>query len=115
MNYLTKKQIEVFDKQKDNLRRAYYSDWKTHTMMWDNIELANIYTEVTGETLNNWNCSSCALKNYKRMGKLYFDSIEHYKNIRKADGKSSGGNQTNSCSTKKRGGKGQNKKVDSIG
>lgn len=75
--YLNKKELEIFAKHEDNLRRAYKQSWKTYTPRFTDIELGNIYTAVTGKTMNNWSCASCSLKNWAKLGELYFKSIEY--------------------------------------
>lgn len=83
MSYFNKKQLKTLQKQELNLKRAYKSNFKTHTMQWENDEVAKVYEEATGIKLKDWSCPSCCLNNYKKVGKLYFESVEYYANLPK--------------------------------
>lgn len=38
--------------------------------------LSSVYKEATGETLRNWNCSTCVFNNVINIAKIYFASLE---------------------------------------
>lgn len=103
--YLNKNELEIFAKHEDNLRRAYKQSWKTYTTRFTDIELGNIYTAVTGKTMNNWSCASCSLKNWVKLGELYYKSIEYAKQNNR-EGKAAISSTSKKCS-----GKRQNKTV----
>lgn len=44
--------------------------------------LTEVYKEATGETLRNWNCSTCVFNNVIKIAKIYFASLEEIENER---------------------------------
>lgn len=79
-NYLTKNEMKVFEKNEDGLIRVLSGILRPFPSKYAS-EMEGIYELKTGNILRNWGCGSCALKNWKKIAKLYFASKEHYKNL----------------------------------
>lgn len=79
IGYLNRKQIAIFNKSSSALNNAYYYDVLGYTNKQTELELSQIYFEVTGFQLLNWNCNSCRLNNWKKLGKLYYNSLDKLK------------------------------------
>lgn len=78
MIYLNKTDYEIYSEYEQPLKTSYLYDYKRATSSKIDALLSEIYKKYTNEILGNWNCSRCSLNNYKKMGKLYFDSKEYY-------------------------------------
>lgn len=76
---LSEQQLEVFDKHHSALNNAYHYDVIGRTDRVTEMDLGLIYFDVTGFQLMNWNCNSCRLNNWKKLGALYYKSLEYYK------------------------------------
>lgn len=80
MNLLTKEQIEIFSKHEREFYTVMNFDYKRNTPSRDCNQLAEIYESVTKETVTrNWNCSHCQMNAFKLFGKLYYASLDFYK------------------------------------
>lgn len=75
---LTQSQLKTFEIYHSALNNAYNFDVIGRTEKISELELSSIYFEVTGFQLLNWNCNNCRLSNWKKLGKLYFDSLKYY-------------------------------------
>lgn len=75
---LSNAQLKTFEVYHSALNNAYNFDVIGRTEKITELELSSIYFEVTGFQLLNWNCNSCRLNNWKKLGKLYFDSLKYY-------------------------------------
>lgn len=75
---LSKSQIKKLDKYSSAINNAVNFDVIGYTDKHSELELSQIYFETTGFQLTNWNCNQCRLTNWKRIGKLYYDSIKYY-------------------------------------
>lgn len=79
IGYLNKDQLAIFEKYSSALNNAYHYDVLGRTNVVDELELSKIYFEVTGFQLLNWNCNECRLNNWKKLGKLYYSSLQKFK------------------------------------
>lgn len=75
---LSKEQLDTFKEYHSALNNATNFDVIGRTDKKTELELSQIYFEVTGFQLLNWNCNSCRLTNWKKLGQLYFKSKEYY-------------------------------------
>lgn len=80
MEYLlTKEQLEIYKKAHNHFDTVINKQYKLATPQTLDNELADIYEEVTNEKLKrNWSCNRCCYNAYKKMGKLYYDSLDYY-------------------------------------
>ena len=80
--YFSKEQIETLKPAEIHFYSCVYEQWKRGTVSTMNDLVADTYEQTTGEQLpRNWNCASCSFNNYLKVGKLYYESIEYWKNI----------------------------------
>lgn len=80
MNILSKEDLEIFSKHEREMTTSLYYDYKRNTSSKDCLQLAEIYEKTTGLTvIRNFSCASCQLTLFKQLGRLYFDSVEYYK------------------------------------
>lgn len=80
MDLLTKEQIEIFSKHEREFYTVMNFDYKRNTPSRDCNQLAEIYESVTKETVTrNWNCAHCQMNAFKLFGKLYYASLDFYK------------------------------------
>jgi hypothetical protein len=86
--YFSREQIETLKPADIHFFSCVYEKWKRGTMMSLNDLVADTYEQTTGEKLpRNWNCASCSFNNYLTIGKLYYESIEHWKEMDEKNGK----------------------------
>ena len=79
--YFTEEQIARLKEAEYYFATSVRENFKRGTMI--NNLVATVYEEATGERLNpNWTCANCCLNNYKTAGRLYFESIEHWKEVK---------------------------------
>lgn len=80
--YFSREQIETLKPAEIHFYSCVYEQWKRGTVSTMNDLVADTYEQTTGEQLpRNWNCASCSFNNYLKVGKLYYESIEYWKNI----------------------------------
>lgn len=80
MDLLTKEQIEIFSKHEREFYTVMNFDYKRNTASRECNQLAEIYESVTKEKVTrNWNCSHCQMNAFKLFGKLYYASLDFYK------------------------------------
>ena len=80
--YFSREQIEILKPAEIHFYSCVYEQWKRGTVSTMNDLVADTYEQTTGEQLpRNWNCASCSFNNYLKVGKLYYESIEYWKNI----------------------------------
>lgn len=78
--YFTKEQLDKLKPLEKYLTSSFKYGYKRGTSTDENKILKDVWFELTQETLKNFNCGQCELTNYKTVGKVYFESIEYYKN-----------------------------------
>lgn len=71
---LTKSQLKTLEKYSSALNNAFNFDVIGYTDKHSELLLSQIYYEATGFQLTNWNCNQCRLNNWKKIGKLYYES-----------------------------------------
>lgn len=80
MNILSKEDLEIYKNHEREFTTSLYYDYKRNTSSKDCLQLAEIYEKTTGLTVTrNFSCASCQLTLFKQLGRLYFDSVEYYK------------------------------------
>ena len=78
--YFTREQLKALEPARDYFRTSVYERWKRGTTMSLNNLVSDIYYEATGKQLQqNWNCGSCSYNNYLTVGRMFFESEEHYR------------------------------------
>lgn len=81
MKYFTKDDINILMKYEYYFSTVIKYNYKRNTTRQINDEVADVYERTTNEKLSrNYSCSSCVFNIFKTVGKLYFDSIEYWKN-----------------------------------
>lgn len=71
-------QLREFEKEHSAFNNAVNFDVIGRTSRVTEITFSKIYYEVTGFELANWNCNSCRLSNWKKLGQLYYKSLKYY-------------------------------------
>jgi len=78
MKYFTQEQIDKLKDMEKHFRTVIKCQYKSGTTAKENDFICDIYEETTGEKLNrNWSCPICIFNVYKKIGTLYFDSINY--------------------------------------
>lgn len=76
--YFTQEQIDKLQFMEKHFRTVVKCQWKSATTVKDNNIVADIYEETTGEKLKrNWGCNNCIFNVFKKVGTLYFESINY--------------------------------------
>lgn len=78
--YFTKEQLDKLKPLEKYLTSSFKYGYKRGTSTDENKLLIDVWFDFTSETLKNFSCGTCNLNNYKTVGKVYFESIEYYKN-----------------------------------
>jgi hypothetical protein len=77
-NLLSKSQVKKLEEYSSAINNAYNFDVIGYTDKRSELDLSRIYYETTGFQLTNWNCNHCRLSNWKKIGKLYYESKKYY-------------------------------------
>lgn len=85
MKYLNQKDFEFYSKYEDIFNTAVFGNFKHSTNILTDKRLGEIYTQTTGELLDSFSCNACNLRNYIKMGKLYFATKKHLETIENED------------------------------
>lgn len=80
MEYFNLEEIDLLKEYERYFYTVIYLKYKSGTKHPFNVRLQEIYEKHTGvQEKINWSCPSCAYAYYKKVGELYYDSIEQNK------------------------------------
>lgn len=78
MKYFTQEQIDKIKFMEPHFNTVIKAQYKIATPTKDNEYVASIYEEATSEKLyKNWGCNKCVFDIFKKIGNLYFESINY--------------------------------------
>lgn len=77
MTYLNEKTLLQLKQFEPVFSTATYHQYKRGTFREDDLKMGEIYEKATGDKLQPWNCSICSLKNYAKVGRIYFESLKY--------------------------------------
>lgn len=86
MKYLNQKDFEFYAKYEEVFDTSVHGNFKHSTNILTDKRLGEIYTQTTGELLDSFSCNACNLRNYIKMGKLYFATKKHLESIANEEG-----------------------------
>lgn len=80
MEYFDLEEIEALKDYERYFYTVIHLKYKSGTKHPFNLRLQEIYEKHTGiKEKINWSCPSCSFSYYKKVGELYYDSIEQNK------------------------------------
>lgn len=74
---LNTEQITQFSPYDNCFKNIYYYGTIGATDHEVEKTLQQVFTEVTGRSLQSWTCATCRKSNWYKLAKLYFDSINY--------------------------------------
>ena len=78
--YFTQEQLAALKPAEEYFNTVVNSHYKRASYKELNDLVADLYEEVTGEKLaRNWSCGTCVITAFEKAGKLYYESLEHYR------------------------------------
>lgn len=96
--YLNTEQFEFYKKYEDVFNTAVFGNFKHRTNILTDKRLGDIYTQVTGDRLDSFSCNTCNLRNYVKMGKLYYATKTYLENHGRSNKTGNGEITTKHCS-----------------
>lgn len=95
--YLNTEQFEFYKKYEDVFNTAVFGNFKHRTNILTDKRLGDIYTQVTGDRLDSFSCNTCNLRNYVKMGKLYYATKTYLETYGRSNKTSNGETATKRC------------------
>lgn len=78
-------QINQFKPYENYFKNIFYYGTIGSTDHSVEKDLEQIFTKVTGRSLQSWTCTTCRKGNWYKLAKLYFYSINHINSVKKEE------------------------------